>query len=272
MSEAKQGATDTDRTMMSRRAFVLGAGAALLVAACGGDSDGRVLRPPSDDTTVPVDATETTLPPTTTTTEAPTTTTEVPVVKEIGPGQPMGFIKVQISGQGALQSEITQLLHADVRTPEEFAAKLPVDIERSNDILDYGFMFHRDTYMPHWRENVVVPENPSFKYPTVIAGHRSTDIPNSPFGERVLMDIDKILPGDTLQLFVEDNASVIYTAGEHMKVFANDETTIDNIFFTTSTTPRLVLYACDTSNPAGVPEDGTYTPDMRYFVIYEQQG
>jgi sortase (surface protein transpeptidase) len=210
--------------------------------------------------------------PVSTTAELPTTTTTEPQprIREMQPGMRIGEMSVEISGLGARQPVVTHELITDLRAPEEIEAGTPVDVERSNLVLERGFMVHRDSYIPGWNENAALPTDITQKAPTVIGGHRAKQIQQSPYGSLVLRDIDKVQVGDKLTMNLDDGTRVDYQAVGAQSVGSADIEAQTAFFHATSTKETLILYACDTSSPLGVPEAGTYNPDMRYFVFYER--
>ena len=205
--------------------------------------------------------------------EIPTTTTtqEAPLIlREMQPGQKIGTMSVEISGGGARQSLITHDLITDGRSAEEVEAEIPVDINGSNEVLEHGFMVHRDSYIPGWNASAVSATDRKQKLATIVAGHRASAITGSPYGSLVLRDVDKIQVGDKLTLALDDGTVATYQAVGNEKVSEYDTATLERLFHRTSEKEILSIYACDTSNPAGIPTQGQYNPDLRYFVHYER--
>ncbi len=197
-------------------------------------------------------------PATTTTTEMPPVTIEVPKVREVEPMQKIGVMSVEISGEGAQANVITHDLLTDGRTHEEVSADVPVDILRSNQVLDKGFMWHRDSYLPGWAEDRTDPENPSLKYPTIIAGHRVTDIQGSIHGSLVLEDIDKVQAGDRLTMTLDDGTVAVYEAEASEVVQATDTARLQEMFTIPTERETALVYGC---HPKG---QSTH----RFFVHY----
>ncbi len=210
---------------------------------------------------------------------------------EILPQQHMGVLSVTISGEGADRPVIEHQLFADSRSNEQIANLQPVEPE--DTMLRNGFMLHRDSYVPGVREVVYDANNPDLKYATLIAGHRMTLI-NYPHPRSVVMrDIDKIQINDPLAVQLHGVPPMEYRAVAKVKIPYPDtgeyeiiESITDNIFnqdalgqgatptgallLRKSDKESIILYACDTSAEGGVPVDQRYSPDVRYYVVYER--
>lgn len=249
------------RDGISRRVFLAELISATIVLAVYGDKEAQFTNLESVQTTETTNSAEieVTNEPTTTTTELPTTTTTepLPVSREILPEQRLGLMHVEISGEGAVSNNITHQLFADNRDDQQLAAGHAVDAEHT-PTLDRGFMWHRDSFLPGWSETVIAQDNPELSYPTIIAGHRITQINDPEFGSTVLLDIDKIIAGDRLTLQLDDGTTAVYEAVSNEAVVASDIESLSRIFTSTSAEERLALYAC---HPAG---QATH----RFFVHY----
>lgn len=181
--------------------------------------------------------------------------------RRLDPGEVLGEMTVSIAAAG---ERIERPFLADSRTDVERRTQ-PIDPD--DPMLSAGFMLDAAWALPQLREEV----DPATGFPvmSIIAVHRNTRVPDVDGVLTTMHNIDLIAAGDVIEIELVDGSRQVWTATGAHEFLAADETFGELAVDLQTATPRMLVYACDSTEGVPDPGLGTYTPDLRRFVLFE---